>query len=63
MCSWAIGADVLWALGSDGVKWKKKAIKKAFGAVAKRMLGPIGVAFAIVTFGICMANAAIEAAN
>lgn len=54
----AIGADVLYALATvnpaQGSKWKKKAIKKAFGAVAKRMLGPIGVAIAVVSFAMCM---------
>jgi hypothetical protein len=55
----AIGADVLWALGgSSASSWTKKAMKKAFGAVAKRMLGPIGVAIAVVTFGICLAKEA-----
>ena len=58
----AIGADIIWSLGSDGGKWTKKAIRKAFGAVAKRLLGPIGVAIAVVSFGLCVANAAIEAA-
>tara|TARA_B110001469_G_scaffold66355_1_gene63346 strand:+ start:8863 stop:8973 length:111 start_codon:yes stop_codon:yes gene_type:complete len=29
---------------------------RAFTAVAKRFLGPIGVAIAIVSFGICMAG-------
>ncbi len=55
----AIGADIIWSLGSDPGKWTKKAIKKAFGAVAKRLLGPIGAAITVVTFGLCVANAAI----
>lgn len=51
----AIGADILWALGtSSASSWTMPAIKKAFGAVAKRMLGPIGVAIAVVTFGVCI---------
>ena len=57
----AIGVDVLWSLGSDGGKWTKKAIKKAFKAVAKRFLGPIGVAIAVVSFSFCVANAALTA--
>jgi len=32
------------------------AMKKAFGAVAKRLLGPIGVALAVVSFGVCLAS-------
>ena len=59
----AIGADAIFSLGSKSSKWTIKAISKAFGAVAKRFLGPIGVAIAVVTFVICIANAAmIEAA-
>ncbi|MGZ5191979.1 MAG: hypothetical protein ACXWCZ_13300, partial [Flavisolibacter sp.] len=54
----AIGADVLWALGtSNASTWTVGAMKKAFGAVAKKMLGPIGVAIAVVSFGICIAEA------
>lgn len=56
----AIGADVLYSLATAdpamGSKWKKKAIKKAFGVVAKRMLGPIGVAIAVVSFALCMSG-------
>ena len=55
----AIGADILWALGiSDTTKWSKKAITKAFGTVAKRFLGPIGVAIAVVSFGVCLTQSA-----
>jgi len=51
----AIGADILWALGtSDKDKWSKKAIKKAFKEVAKKALGPIGVAISVVTFSVCL---------
>lgn len=53
----AIGADVLWSLsGSSASAWTVSAMKKAFGAIAKRMLGPIGVAIAAVSFGICIAE-------
>lgn len=53
-----IGADVLWALGtSDVSSWSKKAMRKAFGTVAKRFLGPIGVSIAVVSFGVCIGEA------
>jgi hypothetical protein len=53
----AIGADVLWALGgSSAATWSVKMMTKAFGAVAKRFLGPIGVAIAVVSFGVCLAT-------
>lgn len=51
----AIGVDVIWALGeSSATAWSMSAMKRAFGAVAKRMLGPIGVAIAVVSFGLCL---------
>ena len=54
----AIGADVLWSLGgSSASTWTVAAMSKAFGAVAKRFLGPIGVAIAVVSFGVCIAEA------
>lgn len=54
----SIGADVLWSLGtSNSSKWTKVAMKKAFGIVAKKMLGPIGVGIAVVSFGICLTEA------
>jgi hypothetical protein len=53
-----IGADVLWALGTSNVSsWSKKALRKAFGTVSKRFLGPIGVGIAVVSFGICIGEA------
>lgn len=53
----AIGADALWALGgSAAASWSKAAMARAFGAVAKRFLGPIGVAIAVVSFGVCLAE-------
>ena len=52
----ALGADALWALGGSAASaWTAAAMTRAFTAVAKRFLGPIGVAIAIVSFGICMA--------
>lgn len=51
----AIGADVLFSLGaSSGTAWSVSAMKKAFGAVAKKALGPIGAAIAAVSFGMCL---------
>ncbi|PTX58732.1 hypothetical protein C8N46_11240 [Kordia periserrulae] len=51
----AIGADILWALGgSNASSWSKAAIKKAFKTAAKKLLGPIGVAIAVVSFGLCL---------
>jgi hypothetical protein len=53
----ALGIDALWALGgSNAASWTAGAMKKAFGAVAKRALGPIGVAIAVVSFGLCMGD-------
>jgi hypothetical protein len=53
----ALGVNALWALGgSNAAAWTKAGMKKAFGAVAKRALGPIGVAIAVVSFGLCMAD-------
>lgn len=54
----AIVADVLWSLGSSSAaSWTIGAMTKAFGAVAKRFLGPIGVAIAVVSFGVCIHEA------
>lgn len=54
----AIGADIAYALAVEGGgksdKWKKKAIKKLFGKVAKRFLGPVGAAIAVVSFATCL---------
>lgn len=53
----AIGADVLWALGSSSAAtWSVAMMTRAFSAVAKRFLGPIGVAIAVVSFGVCLAT-------
>lgn len=55
--SHALGVDVLFSLGSSGATvWTMGAIKTAFKSVAKRMLGPIGVAIAVVDFGFCLAG-------
>lgn len=51
----ALGVDILFSLGaSSATVWSAFAIKSAFKTVAKRMLGPIGVAIAVVDFGFCM---------
>jgi hypothetical protein len=53
----AIGADAIWALGpSSASAWTAAAMTKAFSAIAKRFLGPVGVALAVVTFGLCIAH-------
>jgi hypothetical protein len=56
----AVGADILWSLGDSSVKWTTKSIVKAFSKVAKRFLGPVGVAIAIVSFGMCIAEHSID---
>lgn len=54
----AIGADVLWGLGGSAAStWGMTAMKKAFGAVVKRMLDPVGVAIAVVSFRVCITEA------
>ena len=54
----AVGADILYSLGkSSATVWSVAAIKKAFTTVAKRMLGPIGVAIAVVDFSWCLMRA------
>lgn len=53
----AIGADALWAFGgSSAVSWTAAAMTNAFSAIAKRFLGPVGVAIAVVSFGICITH-------
>lgn len=55
----AVGADALWALGgSSASAWTAAAMTRAFSAVAKRFLGPVGVAIAVVSFGVCLAERA-----
>ena len=51
----AIGADVLASLAqSSASAWSAYIIKRVFKTVAKRVLGPIGVAIAVVDFAFCM---------
>ena len=57
----AIGADALFAFGgSTATAWTAAAVTKAFSAVAKRFLGPVGVAIAVVSFGICISHESLE---
>ncbi len=57
----AIGADAFFAFGaSTATSWTAAAVTKAFSAVAKRFLGPVGVAIAVVSFGICISHAALD---
>lgn len=51
----AIGGAALGALlQSNASTWSWPVISSTFKTVAKKFLGPIGVAVAVVTFGICM---------
>lgn len=53
----AVGIDVLAALGQSTCKnWGTRLIMKAFGTVAKKVVGPIGVATTVVSFGMCLHN-------
>ena len=53
----AIGADLIYAIdASSYAAWTSAAMTKAFSTIAKRFLGPVGVAIAVVTFGICIAH-------
>jgi hypothetical protein len=51
----ALGGDALYALSQSGASsWTWGAMKTAFKSIAKKFLGPIGVAVAVVSFGLCM---------
>lgn len=55
----AIGADALYSLAFSGAtSWSIPALTSTFTSVAKRFLGPIGVAIAVVSFSLCLADAA-----
>ncbi len=60
----AIGADFLWGTaglnGNQGNKWTKKAIIKAFGKIASRMLGPVGTVIAVGSFAGCLWEASSD---
>ncbi|WP_395043677.1 hypothetical protein [Flavobacterium sp.] len=54
----ALGGDALYSLAFSGAtSWTAAALTTTFTGVAKRFLGPLGVAIAVVTFGICIAGA------
>lgn len=58
----ALGGDALWALaGSSASVWTAAAAKTAFSAIARRFLGPVGVAIAVVSFGVCLGETYYEA--
>ncbi|WP_124559640.1 hypothetical protein [Pedobacter sp. KBW01] len=51
----ALGVDILYALSQSTLStWSIPLMKKAFGTVAKKVLGPIGVAITIASFGFCL---------
>lgn len=51
----ALGIDILAALGQSSAKqWSIRVISKAFGTVAKKVIGPIGAAITVVSFGLCL---------
>lgn len=53
----ALGADALAALAhSSASSWTWGAMKSAFKSIAKKFLGPVGVAIAVVSFAVCMLN-------
>lgn len=57
----AIGLQFAAAAGPSMTgSWSKAAMKQAFGAIAKRFLGPVGVAIAVVSFGVCIAEAYLD---
>ena len=51
----ALGVDAIWAVAFEGASgWSLVTITQVFKSVAKRFLGPIGVAIAVVAFTWCM---------
>jgi hypothetical protein len=51
----ALGGNALYSLAFSGAaSWSAATMTIVFKAVAKRFLGPIGVAIAVVTFTMCM---------
>lgn len=42
------------AYGSSATVWSISAMKTAFKSIAKKALGPVGVAIAVAEFGICL---------
>lgn len=57
----ALGADAIFALSASSItSWGAAAMTKAFSAIAKRFLGPAGVAIAVITFGICIHHESLD---
>jgi len=57
----AIGADAIFTFnGSTAKVWTASAITKAFSAIAKKFLGPVGVAIAVVSFGLCISHESFD---
>ena len=55
----AIGADAIASLDlSAASSWSWSRIKRVFKAAAKRVLGPVGVIIAGITFGVCLLSEA-----
>lgn len=53
----AVGADSIWAIGaSTTATWGAASSTRLFTKTASRFLGPVGVAIAVASFGICIAN-------
>lgn len=51
----AIGLDFTTFLGSSGIKtWTKAALIRTFKSVALKVVGPAGVAIAVIDFALCM---------
>jgi hypothetical protein len=57
----ALGADAIFAISASGITtWGVAAMTKAFSSVAKRFLGPAGVAIAVITFGVCIHQKSLD---
>lgn len=51
----AIGLDfTAYLSASSATKWEKAILKRTFKSVAKKALGPAGVALAVIDFGLCL---------
>lgn len=51
----AIGFDVIWSVApATGTSWTIAALRTTFTNIAKRFLGPVGVAIATVSFAYCL---------
>ena len=50
----ALGFDAIYALSqSTASQWSKRVLKQVFKTVAKKMVGPVGAAIAVIEFSIC----------